>query len=114
MKECWRLRRALDTAYGRPHTATLIAAAPPAAAVYSGARGRSTRWLPPAGLAEPRLALAGISLRGMYAVEAPVRGFALSGARNDEAGRSRERMVRPERFELPTFGFVVRRSIQLS
>ena len=49
---------------------------------------------------------------------------AVSVSRNN-VGRRREggsplsrnpakKMVRPERFELPTFGFVVRRSIQLS
>ena len=31
-----------------------------------------------------------------------------------EAALLGERMVRPERFELPTFWFVARRSIQLS
>jgi hypothetical protein len=35
-------------------------------------------------------------------------------AKSRAQSRDRKKMVRPERFELPTFWFVARRSIQLS
>ena len=41
----------------------------------------------------------------------PVTRSVYLGRRN---GLRQEKMVRPERFELPTFWFVARRSIQLS
>ncbi len=41
-------------------------------------------------------------------------GIALRVKTEVETGKCLKNMVRPERFELPTFWFVARRSIQLS